>query len=161
MFNLVSLAVSFSYNFLITYSVSLLELEVSVTTSTCGMMYLTDGFNWINWLDLIGFNWILLDSGWIFHLNKSQVQSHQFDLCIRHSMSCTIGQLLSRLPQQPKYHDFPRVFNSLKMSGKKKAKLNKFFKNIQKIETSGRLIFVQNNCFCLKNIQKNRLRRAG
>ena len=80
MSNLVSLAVSFSYNFLITYSVSLLELEVSVTTSTCGMMYLTDGFNWINWLDLIGFNWILLDSGWIFHLNKSQVQSHQFDL---------------------------------------------------------------------------------
>ena len=41
-------------------------------------------------------------------------------------VSCTIGQLLLKLPQQPKSHDFPRVFNSLKMSGKKKTSYSVF-----------------------------------
>ena len=45
---------------------------------------------------------------------------------------------------------FPE-FLTLKMSGKKRA--IKFF-NLQKIETSGRLIFVQNHCFYLNNILK-------
>ena len=42
-------------------------------------------------------------------------------------------------------------FLTLKMSGKKRA--IKFF-NLQKIETSGRLIFVQNHFFCSNNIFK-------
>ena len=65
-------------------------------------------------------------------------------------MSCTIGQLLLKLPQQLKSHDFPRVFNSKNVWQKRAIK----FFNLQKIETSGRLIFVQNHCFCLNNIQK-------
>ena len=44
---------------------------------------------------------------------------------------------------------FPEFF-TLKMSGKESYEV--FY--LQKIETSGRLIFVQNHCFCLNNILK-------
>ena len=65
-------------------------------------------------------------------------------------VSCTFGQLLLKLPQQPKSHGFRRVFNSKNVWQKRSIK----FFNLQKIETSGRLIFVQNHCFCLNNIFK-------